>query len=109
MPAFFLTLFQPSIQKLVSGIAQDCVVNLSEESVPTDAYKEPTPRIDLALEKLESEISRGVNLNLLKQAIQKSANRTSRREELYSNTVRDILIFKSLLEVTATNFRYRQY
>ena len=78
---------QPSIQKLVVSIGQDCLSNLNEEATPTEAYRLRTPRLDDTLEDLENEISRGVNQRLLEECTHKAAIRVQKREAIYHDTV----------------------
>ena len=79
--------FQPSIQKLVAGIAQDSVTCLNEEATSTQAYTLSTPRLDAALRALESEASGGVNQQLLEECLRKAPIRVARREAIYRDTV----------------------
>ena len=79
---------QPSVQKLVTNLAQDCLVHLSEEAIHTDAYVLDTPRVDQALFDLESEFSTSfVDQNLLRKATEKSKARVIRRDAVYNDTV----------------------
>ena len=81
------TLQQPSIQKLVASIAQDCLSNLNEEATPTEAYKLPIPRLDDVLKDLEQEISRGLDQRLLEESMHKARIRIQKREAVYHDTV----------------------
>lgn len=79
---------QPSVQKLVTSLAKDCMVHISEEVTYVDAYVLETPRVDQALFDLESEFSTSfVDQNLLKTAIEKSKARVIRRDVAYNDTV----------------------
>ena len=79
---------QPSIQKLITSLAQDCVLHLNEEATHIDAYVLETPRVDQALCDLENEFSTSfVNRNFLKKATEKSAARVIRRGVVYNDTV----------------------
>lgn len=79
---------QPSIQKLVASLAQDCMLYLNEEATHIDAYVLETPRVDQALFDLESEFSSSfVDRNLLKEATEKSKARVIRRDVVYNDTV----------------------
>ncbi|KAF9535499.1 hypothetical protein CPB83DRAFT_841859 [Crepidotus variabilis] len=95
---------KPSIQKLVSSIAQESVSNLSEEAVPTETYKHDIPRLDEALRRLESGIP-AVDQSLLQEATQKSATRVVKREALYYETVASIL---NVASRPTTHWRYVQ-
>lgn len=85
----FLTLLsQPSIQKLVNNLAQDCLGHLTEEAVHTDAYMLDIPRVEDALHSLELEFSSNlINQSLLRQAMLKAQIRVARRNAVYNETV----------------------
>ena len=79
---------QPSVQKLITSIAQDCVLHLNEEATHIDAYALETPRVDQALFDLENEFSTSfVDRNFLKNATEKSTARVIRRNIVYNDTV----------------------
>lgn len=83
-----LIALQPSIQKLITSLAQDCVVHLNEEATHTDCYALDTPRVDQALFSLESEFSSSfVDRTCLEKAAKKSAARVARRNVVYNDTV----------------------
>lgn len=82
---FFL---QPSIQKLVSSVSQDCISHLNEEATQTDAYILPTLRVEQALLDLQGEFSPSfIDEDLLRESVQKSTIRMARREAIYADTV----------------------
>ncbi|KAG5636751.1 hypothetical protein H0H81_006970 [Sphagnurus paluster] len=97
---------QPSVQKLVNNLAQDCLGHLTEESIHTDAYMLSTPGVEAALDDLIPEFSvRLVDQQFLKEALDKKSVRISMRSTIYNNTV------ASILEVAmrpTTHWRYVQ-
>ncbi|KAF8807254.1 hypothetical protein BYT27DRAFT_7189352 [Phlegmacium glaucopus] len=97
---------KPSVQKLITNLAQDCVVHLNEEATHTDCYALDTPRVDQASFDLESEFSSSfVDRKLLEKAVEKSITRVVRRDTVYNDTV------SSILEVAlrpTTHWRYVQ-
>lgn len=79
---------QPSVQKLVTSLAQDCMIHLNEEATHIDAYVLETPQVDQALFDLESEFSASfVDRDFLKKATEKSEARVIRRDVVYNDTV----------------------
>lgn len=84
---------KPSIQKLVSNLAQDCLAHLHEEAVHTDAYTLQTPRIEAALRDLQVEFSPSfVDEKLLAEVTSKTPIRVAKRNALYHETVRRLLL-----------------
>ncbi|KAG6910583.1 hypothetical protein DXG01_009534 [Tephrocybe rancida] len=80
---------KPSVQKLVNNLAGDCLGHLTEEAVHTDAYLLATPGVESALQDLLTEFSPNfVDRRLLKEAVEKTSVRISRRDEVYDNTWR---------------------
>ncbi|KAF9056661.1 hypothetical protein BJ165DRAFT_1362353 [Panaeolus papilionaceus] len=97
---------KPSIQKLVSSLAQDCLSHLNEEAIHTDAYTLPTPRLDEALKSLRQEFSDTfIDDKLLAEAMKRSLIRMSRRESMYSDTISTIV---TLATRPTTHWRYTQ-
>lgn len=83
-----LIFLQPSIQKLITSLAQDCLVHLNEEATHTDGYALDTPRVDQASFDLESEFSSFfVDRKFLEKATENSAARVVRRNLVYHDTV----------------------
>jgi hypothetical protein len=83
-----LIALQPSVQKLITSLAQDCVVHLNEEATHTDAYALDAPRVDQALFNLESEFSSSfIDQKFLEKATEKSNARVARRDVVYNDTV----------------------
>ena len=83
-----LIALQPSVQKLITSLAQDCVVHLNEEATHTDAYALDAPRVDQALFNLESEFSSSfIDQKFLEKATEKSNVRVARRDVVYDDTV----------------------
>jgi proteasome activator subunit 4 len=79
---------KPSIQKLVSSVANDAIANLAEETTRTDAYTDSVPAIKLAADALRVELSPNlIDDDLLVEALQKSSIRALARESKYSETV----------------------
>jgi proteasome activator subunit 4 len=63
---------QPSIQKLVSNCASECLAHLSDEAVHSEAYREDVPGVLAALDDLEGSFSDAlVDKALLKSALDK--------------------------------------
>ena len=84
----FTNCLQPSVQKLVTSLSQDCMLHLNEEATHIDAYVLETPRVDQALFDLESEFSTSfVDRDVLGKAIEKSKARVIRRDVVYNDTV----------------------
>jgi len=66
-------LAQPSIQKLVSNCASECLAHLSDEAVHSEAYREDIPGVLIALDDLEGAFSDSlVDKALLKETIEKA-------------------------------------
>lgn len=81
-------ILQPSIQKLVNNLAQDCLGHLTEEAVHTDAYMLDTPRVKEALQALESEFSPNmVNMLLMSETIKKTQIRIAKLSTVYNTMV----------------------
>lgn len=91
---YLLALFEcqhqekPSIQKLVTSVANDAIANLAEETTRTDAYTDSVPAVKLAVDTLRAEFSPNlIDHDLLGEALQKSSIRALARENKYSETV----------------------
>ena len=83
-----LNVLQPSVQKLITSLAQDCVLHLDEEATHTVGYTLDTPRVDQALFDLESEFSTSfVDRTFLTKTVEKSTVRVIRRNIVYNDTV----------------------
>ncbi|KAH9081608.1 hypothetical protein EDB83DRAFT_2512470 [Lactarius deliciosus] len=83
---------KPSIQKLVSSVANDAIANLAEETTRTDAYTDSVLGVKLAADALSVEFSSSlIDHDLLGEALQKSSTRTLARESKYSETVSAIV------------------
>ena len=79
---------QPSIQKLVSSVANDAITNLAEETTRTDAFPESTPQVKLAVDALRADLSPElIDQDLLSEALHKSIARGEARERKYAQTV----------------------
>lgn len=62
---------QPSIQKLVSNCASECLAHLSGEAVHSEAYREDIPEVFAALDDLEGSFSDSlVDKALLKKSLE---------------------------------------
>ncbi|KAF5377581.1 hypothetical protein D9615_005140 [Tricholomella constricta] len=97
---------KPSIQKLVNTLAQDCLGHLTEEAIHTDAYMLVTPGAEAALDDLLSEFTpKLVNPGLLKEALEKSSLRISKRNAVHDDTVSSVL--EAAVRPT-THWRYVQ-
>ncbi|KAF8274047.1 hypothetical protein EI94DRAFT_1714621 [Lactarius quietus] len=80
---------KPSIQKLVSSVANDAIANLAEETTRTDAYPDSVPAVKLAVDALRVEFSPNlIDPDLLGEALQKSSIRALARENKYNETWR---------------------
>lgn len=89
-----MSLKQPSIQKLVSSVANDAIANLAEETTRTDAYTDSVPAIKLAADALRIEFSLNmIDDDLLGEALQKSSIRALARESKYSETVSHLSVW----------------
>jgi proteasome activator subunit 4 len=79
---------KPSIQKLVTSVANDAIANLAEETTRTDAYTDNIPAVKLAVDTLREEFSPNlIDHDLLGEALQKSNIRALARENKYRETV----------------------
>jgi hypothetical protein len=80
---------QPSVQKLVSSVANDCMSLINENTMHSEAYTLETPRLDDALRDLENEFSEKlVDKELLDDALHKGKLRSERRNRIHHETVR---------------------
>jgi proteasome activator subunit 4 len=79
---------KPSIQKLVTAVAHDAIVNLAEETTRTDAYLENAPQAKMTVDALKAELSADlIDDDLLSEALHKSIARSEARERKYGQTV----------------------
>ena len=63
---------QPSIQKLVSNCASECLAHLSDEAVHSEAYREDIPGVLAVLDDLERAFGDSlIDKALLKEALEK--------------------------------------
>ncbi len=86
--------YQPSIQKLVSSVANDAIANLAEETTRTDAYTDSVPAVKLTVDALRVEFSPNlIDHDLLGEALQKSSIRALARESKYSETVSHLSVW----------------
>jgi len=89
-------LAQPSIQKLVSNCASECLAHLSDEAVHSEAYREDIPGVLKALDDLEGAFSDSlVDKPLLEEALGKADARFTaeiqkHEKNVYSDLVRDV-------------------
>lgn len=80
---------QPSIQKLVSNCASECLAHLSEEAVHSEAYREDTPGVLAALDDLEGVFSDSlVDKVLLNEALEKMEARFTEETRKHERNVR---------------------
>lgn len=80
--------WQPSIQKLVGSVAQDCLSFLTEESFHTDVFNEDTSSLGHALEELFHEFSPNlIDQDLLEKALAKAPVRAAVKTERYNEDV----------------------
>ena len=90
---------QPSIQKLVSNCASECLAHLGDEAVHSEAYREDIPRVLAALDDLEVSFSDSlVDKALLKEALEKMEARFTEETSKHNKNV-----CHSLLYVSHTN------
>ncbi|KAI9462941.1 hypothetical protein F5148DRAFT_1212253 [Russula earlei] len=95
---------KPSIQKLITSVANDAITNLAEETTRTDAYTESAPQVKMAVDALRTELSPDVIDNdALSEALHKSAARVEAREKKYNQTI--LAITEIALRPT-THWRY---
>ena len=80
---------QPSIQKVVSSVAQDTLAFLTAEAVQSIAYTEDTPGVDQAVVDVATEFTSSmVEPQLLTRAIEKAKNLAAARRKQQEETVR---------------------
>ena len=80
---------QPSIQKLVSNCASECLAHLSEEAVHSEAYWEDIPAVLAALDDLEGAFSDSlVDKVLLNEALEKMEARFAEETRKHERNVR---------------------
>jgi len=80
---------QPSIQKLVSNCASECLAHLSDEAAHTEAYREDIPDVLAALDDLEGVFSDSlVDKALLKEALEKMEARFMAETRKHERNVR---------------------
>ncbi|KAF9073820.1 hypothetical protein BDP27DRAFT_1318212 [Rhodocollybia butyracea] len=97
---------KPSIQKLVSNYASDCLVHLAEDVLHTDAYSLQTPTIEQALQSLSEDFSSSlIPSSLLSEALAKTLVRITTRNAIYEETVTSIL---KIATRSSTHWRYVQ-
>ena len=81
--------WQPSIQKLVGNVAQDCLSFLTEESFHTDVFNEDTSSLEHALDELAQEFSPNlIDRALLDKALEKAPVRAAVKIQRYNEDVR---------------------
>jgi hypothetical protein len=99
---------QPSIQKLVSSVANDAVTNLAEETTRTDAFTEGAPQVKLAVDALRADLSPElIDQDLLSEALHKSVARAETRERKYAQTVSFTLCVRSFqVPIACTGIGY---
>lgn len=84
----FFPLEQPSIQKLVSNCASECLAHLSDEAVHSEAYREDIPGVLVALDDLEGAFSDSlVDKALLKEALEKMEARFTAETQKHEQNV----------------------
>jgi proteasome activator subunit 4 len=80
---------QPSIQKLVSNCASECLAHLSDEAVHSEAYREDIPGALAALDDLEGAFSDSlIDDALLKEALEKMEARFTAETRKHERNVR---------------------
>ncbi|KAF7784715.1 hypothetical protein Agabi119p4_880 [Agaricus bisporus var. burnettii] len=97
---------KPSVQKLVSSVANDCMGLINENTIHSEAYTLETPRLDETLRDLENEFSENfVDKELLDEALHKGKLRFERRNRVHHETVTDII---EIATKPTTHWRYVQ-
>ncbi|KAE9410730.1 ARM repeat-containing protein [Gymnopus androsaceus JB14] len=98
---------KPSIQKLVNNFALECLSQLHEDVLHTDAYSlQTTPAVDDALVSLQQEFSPTfISKSLLDDALSKTPIRVAKRNAMYEQTITSILEIASRPN---THWRYVQ-
>lgn len=80
---------QPSIQKLVTNCASECLAHLSDEAVHSEAYREDIPGVLVVLDDLEGEFSGSlVDKALLEEALEKMEARFTMETRKHERNVR---------------------
>ena len=80
---------QPSIQKLVSNCASECLAHLSDEAVHSEAYREDIPGVIAALDDLEGVFNDSVlDRALLKVALDRMEVRFTAETQKHEKNVR---------------------
>ncbi|PCH33382.1 hypothetical protein WOLCODRAFT_21973 [Wolfiporia cocos MD-104 SS10] len=98
---------KPSIQKLVSNLAQDTVISLTEEAVHTDAFVEEAPGVAASVADLKEEYTATQSVKtLLEDVLGKVTARAIKKNQRYSEIMDAILTFASK---PATHWRYVQF
>ena len=83
---------QPSIQKLVSNCASECLAHLSEEAVHSEVYREDIPGVLAALDDLEGAFGDSlVDKVLLKEALEKTEARFTEETRKHERNVRHLV------------------
>ncbi|ETW87560.1 hypothetical protein HETIRDRAFT_469691 [Heterobasidion irregulare TC 32-1] len=97
---------KPSIQKLVTSLAQGCLSNLTEESNRTHAYPDDIPGVKEAMRALSFEFSPAfIDKTILEETLRKEPARATAWKLKYEQTV------SSIIEVAlkpTTHWRYIQ-
>lgn len=86
---------QPSIQKLVSNCASECLAHLSDEAVHSETYREDIPRVLVALDDLEGTFGDSlINKVLLEEALGKMEARFTAETRKHERNVRRSTVHK---------------
>lgn len=84
---------QPSIQKLVSNCASECLAHLSDEAVHSEAYREDIPGVLAALDDLEGDFGDSlIDRTLLEEALGKMEARFIGETRKHERNVRYPLV-----------------
>ncbi|CAK5268900.1 unnamed protein product [Mycena citricolor] len=97
---------KPSIQKLVTEVANEFKAHFREESGHSDSYTLPTDRVEAALAELQNEFTPAViDKPLLDEAMSKTPKRVALQLEMHQKTVSSIL---EIAQRPLTHWRYTQ-
>ncbi|KAF9648519.1 ARM repeat-containing protein [Thelephora ganbajun] len=98
---------KPSIQKLVSDCASECLAHLSDEAVHSEAYREDIPGVLAALDDLEKVFGDSlVDKALLKEALEKVDARFAAETGKHERNLESVLAVASR---PTTHWRYQQF
>lgn len=86
----FYAFQQPSVQKLITSVAAETIVQLAEETLFTDAYTLPILGAAKAMAELQSEFPAKLDKGVLDEALKKAPLRVALNREARERTVRNV-------------------